>query len=295
MTTKKSSSKSVAHVNHHATSATNEEEVTMSTTNATVTPVVQVTPSNAQAAKQVTPMSTVFIAPPSPTVSLPVLPDDFEPAPPGTFRTVVPRKPELMTLPQAVIDLKNFADYAQVLGGSAPSHDEITECFDLARLWSQARSMSSRWDAYCLVQEGLAWQALRVLAGRLRPAYSLALVANPKLSTKYQGLTTLLSTQNTIAQKAASTRRANKDARAKGLPETHGKVGKSAKRKAANAALAAKTAAAPAATPTQAAGSSVVNAGSATSTPATEAAAGVKAVTAVTAPGATVANGATPS
>jgi len=49
----------------------------------------------------------------------------------------------------------------------------------------------------------------------------------------------LLAAQQVIARKGASTRKANKESRAAGKPESHGKVGKARQTAAAKAALKA--------------------------------------------------------
>lgn len=193
---------------------------------------------------------TVFVSPPPANANIPVPAADYAPATPGEFKNVVPRQSELAAMPQAIIDLNNFSDFAQVFGSTAPSHAEVTECFNLGRDWSTMRQSTSKWDGYCVLQEGYSWQTIRALIARLGPAFQLALMANPALATKYRGLTTLLGAKKTIAQKGASTRRLNKEATAKGEPAIHGVVGKRRLRKAQKAqkaALANSTASPPAA------------------------------------------------
>jgi hypothetical protein len=159
------------------------------------------------------------------------------------------------------------------------------------------RASSSKWDEFCVVQEGLAWQSLRGVTGRLAPAYALSVTADPTLKSKYTGLTLLLNAKKAIAQKGVYTRRLNVLDKAQGKPPSHGRAGKTAQRKAANAALAEKQAAAQAAASAGATSSaaSPATAAAVTDTPAAATTPKPVTVTPVTAPGATIANGATPS
>ena len=72
---------------------------------------------------------------------------------------------------------------------------------------------------------------------RLRPLFDIAVTADPTLLVKLPSLATLLETRTTIAQKGAATRKRNKESKAKGKPQTHGKIGKTRKRAEEKAAL----------------------------------------------------------
>jgi len=115
----------------------------------------------------------------------------------------------------------------------------------MGSLWSSMRLATSEWDEYCVLQEGYAWRAIRATLLRLEQAFLLAAQANPQLVATYPGLSSLLGAKKVIAQKAASTRRLNKAAKANGQPETHGVVGKQRQRKAEKAALASVAPATP--------------------------------------------------
>ncbi len=148
-------------------------------------------------------------------------------------------------LPQAVKDLASFTDYAQTLGATAPAHADVQQSFQVSGQWSAMRQASSNWDGYCVLQEGLSWKTMRAHMDSLRPAFDLAATANPQLVTKYPGLAAVLGAKKAIAQKAASTKRLNKEAIAKGEAPVHGAVGKKRQRKAEKAALASGAAATP--------------------------------------------------
>jgi hypothetical protein len=183
--------------------------------------------------------ATVFVSPPPANANIPLPPKEYAPTTPGRFKNVVPRIAELSALPQALVDVRNFADYAQVFGEAAPSLAEVTEGVSLGSQWSTMRVTTQKWGRYCVLQEGLAWLTLRLLLARLGPVFTIAVQANPKLASRFPGLTALLGAKKSIAQKGASTKRLNKQAKAEGKPEIHGVVGKKRQRQAAKAALVA--------------------------------------------------------
>ncbi len=101
------------------------------------------------------------------------------------------------------------------------------------------RMQTSQWgQIQRVLQEGYSWRAIRAALIRLAQAFLLAAQANPKLVTTYPGLSSLLGAKKAIAQKGASTKRLNNEARAKGEPANHGVVGKKRQRRAEKAALA---------------------------------------------------------
>jgi hypothetical protein len=182
-----------------------------------------------------------FISPPPKGTVMPPVPDDYVPATPGEFASVVPRQVELSALPQAIIDLTNFADYAATLGATAPALAEVTQALRVGAQWSTVRQASMRFDGYASLQEGLAWRAIRPQVASLVLAFALAAKRNPKLLVTYAGLAKFLGAKSAIALKGGATRRANTKAKADGKPEVHGKVGKRRQRAAEKAALLAAT------------------------------------------------------
>jgi hypothetical protein len=164
-----------------------------------------------------------------------------------SYRGVTPSSSELIALPTAVRNLRSFTDYAQIIGATAPPYEEVLQFFVVVSQWSTMRIAASAWDAYCREQEGMGWMTMRTLMDRLRPAFLLAAKTNPSVMTKYSGLATFLGAKKAIASKGVATKKANKESKAKGEPQTHGKVGKAKQRAAAKAALAAQLQAAAAA------------------------------------------------
>src|SRR5580700_8175442 len=118
------------------------------------------------------------------------------------------------------------------MGTSAPSYQETLALVTVGNQWSAMRTASSAWDAYCVDQEGLGWATLRPVMDRLRPLFDIAVTADPTLLVKLPSLATLLGARTAIAVRGAATRQRNRQAKAKGEPQTHGKVGKTRKREA---------------------------------------------------------------
>ena len=188
------------------------------------------------------PTPTTSVAPPPNPNAVPTPPAGFV-APPGSvFTGVRPKKTELAAMPQALLDLQAFANFATVLGPSAPPEAQFAGAVGVAQKWSAARNAAQTWDAYCMTEEGLAWVTLRALMAQVGPAFEWASKLDPSLATQYAGLAAFLGAKKAIAKKGLATKAANKKAIANGEPATHGAVGKQRKKAAANAALAAQTA-----------------------------------------------------
>jgi len=100
------------------------------------------------------------------------------------------------------------------------------------------RTAASAWDAYCVDQEGLGWATLRPVMLSMRPLFEAATKVDPTILVRLPALATLLGARTAIALKGAATRARNEEAKAKGEPQTHGKVGKTRKRAEEKSALA---------------------------------------------------------
>ena len=240
MTTKKIVSH--AHVSHAATSdASTPAEVAP---HATV-PVTPAAAAPASAAPAVSSSATstssrppIDLAAPPANALIPPVPSDYVSESGATYRNVSPKKTELLVLAQAVKNLAQFTSYTQVMGTSAPSYQETLALFTVVYQWSAMRTASSAWDAFCVDQEGLGWATLRPVMASLRPSLEAAMKADPTLAVKIPALVTLLGARTAIAMKGAATRQRNREAKAKGEPQMHGKVGKARKRDEEKAALA---------------------------------------------------------
>ena len=191
----------------------------------------------------------IAASPPPPIATFPTAPIGFAPSPGGNFRAIKPRKSELVAMPDAVVELRSFFEYAATLGKGVPPQADVVQAFDLGSQWAVMRVAAFAWDKYASVQEGIAWTGIRGQMDRLKPAFQLAAAADPTLLTKYPKLAALLGAKKAIAKKGLATKAMNKKAVANGEPPTHGAVGK--KRKAAaNKAIVTAHAAASAPPPT---------------------------------------------
>ncbi|MGO8996874.1 MAG: hypothetical protein ACLQVI_26470, partial [Polyangiaceae bacterium] len=198
-------------------------------------PTVASTPAPTPIASVVLPM----LPAPPPSATIPSPPSGAD-APGGqNYRAVVPRKLELAALPGAVTDLQRCTTYSQIFGTTGLPYTQVLQAFEISNEWSTMRNTTDAWDAYCQTQEGICWGVLRVIMDTLKPAFDVAIAGNPALAATLPNFATLFHAKNVIAQKAASTRRLNKAAVAKGEAPTHGAVGKQRQRAAEKAALAA--------------------------------------------------------
>ena len=193
------------------------------------------------------------IAPPPAGAQIPVVPSGFVPTSGAEFVAVVPRATEMAALPLAIQDLQKFTTYQQTLGGTAPALDQVLDSFTVAYRWSTMRAETAAWDGYCVVQEGVSWRSVRVQMDRLRPAFDLAVVGDPTITTQFAGLASFLGAKKVIAKKGVATRKANKEAAANGEAPFHGTSGKKRKKAAEKAALVATSTTAATATASTAA------------------------------------------
>ena len=244
-------------VSHKPTSAKKKEgDHTMSVESTeSVSPVLSptiastgaaATSTTAASATAKTPLTSLGagLLPAPPDVTIPSPPQGFEPTTGIAYRGIVPWTAELVILPKALQDLARFTSYASVLGTTVPPYSQLVEILTVGSQWSATRAASSAWDMYCRDQEGSAWRLINALMDRLRPAFALAVQGDASIASTYPSLAELLSVKKVNARKGVSTRQLNKQAKAKGEPETHGVVGKKREKRAAKAALAAANAAA---------------------------------------------------
>ena len=210
-------------------------------THATEAPAKAAAPATAAPTLQTPASSTplVYLDMPPADANIPAPPSSFVPGNSADYRPVLPRDAELRALPKAVNDMKNFTNYTQVLGETAPPYAQVLQALIVANAWSSMRTESAAWDAFCASQEGVSWTTLRAQMERLQPSFDLAASGTSNVGTLFPNLATLLGAKKVIARKGASTRKMNKEAEAKGEPQLHGNVGKKRKRAAEKAAYAA--------------------------------------------------------
>jgi hypothetical protein len=215
-----------------------------STTHSTATATESTPPAEAPAGAPV-----VSLQPPPAGATIPVPPSGTVPPGGAHYRAKMPIATELAALDGAIADLKKATGFAQIFGATAPPYAQLLQAFDVGNQWSSMRAKSAAWDAYCQTQEGLAWEAIRAMMDRLRPAFELAASGDATIPATMPGLASLLRAKKARAAKAVATKRANDAAVAKGEPPFHGEVGKQRMKRAQRDALAKANAKAGASTP----------------------------------------------
>jgi hypothetical protein len=239
MTARKIATKSVS---KPTKSNSNKKEVTpMKSTLPASQAAAPANPAPATAA----PPTPLSLALPPPDANVPAPPADFVPTNGSEYNGVQPRKSEQVVLAAAISDVGKIPNYAAIEAVTAIPQAQLVQMLQLGSAWTSMHNKSSAWDAFCRTQEGVAWSGIRVMMTKVKPAFELAMAADPSLRTRLPGLTALLGAQKAIAQRGVSTKEMNKKAVAEGKAPVHGKVGKSRKRSAEKAALAGTTAAPP--------------------------------------------------
>jgi len=172
--------------------------------------------------------STIFVKLPPADANIPVPQKGFVPTNGAEYRAVLPRKAETAVMADAVSEVQRFPEFSQVFGRTVPSQSAATQVLTAAEQWSTMRNASTNWDLYCRTQEGLAWKAARTLLTSMKGAFALASNVDDTLATQNPALVELFGVRGTIAQRAATTRKANRLAKLQGETPTHGKALKKA-------------------------------------------------------------------
>ncbi len=267
MTTKKSATKT-----SETTTQTHEEDDM--TTKKTAAHAATAAPAPATTAVAVASGAPplIFLQPPPADAKIPVAPSGAAQPNASNYRSVIPKTTELAALPAAVENLKRFTNFAQVFALSGLPYAQVLQAFDVGNQWSTMRKATAAWDAFSMMEEGLAWGTIRSLMDRLGPLWDIATAADPSLAATNPALATLFSAKKAIAQKAVSTKKLNKEAIARGEEPTHGVVGKRRQKKAQKALAAAAKAAGLTTTPAVASSPAPAGASPPTAAPAASAA-----------------------
>jgi hypothetical protein len=181
----------------------------------------------------------VLVKPPPATANIPSVPAGAPTTNATDYRGITPKKSELAVLGEVVSELKSSTEYAALFGKTMPSLAFTIQVFDAANQWSLMRNKTDAWDAYSRTMEGLMWLSARGLMTNMKPVFEQVASVNADVGTLFPSLGLLLGAQKAIAQRAATTRKANAKLEANGQAPTKGKVGKTRKRRAEVAAYAA--------------------------------------------------------
>jgi hypothetical protein len=194
------------------------------------------------------PVAFVVQAPP-PTV-IPAVPADFSPVDIAYYVGVLPKASQRTAMTGAVQELKDFTDYGLIFGKTAPPLASVLQAFDIANQWSSLRAKMDTFDVFCQSQEALSWNEVHDYMATMQGAFALAVKSDPQIGKEHPSLVGLFTAQKQIAQKAVSTRKANKELVAQGKLPIKGKVGKRRRSVAAKALFDAANSAATASAPT---------------------------------------------
>jgi hypothetical protein len=195
--------------------------------------------------------SPAFVVdPPPPDATILSVPQGFVPVDITNFRGILPKAQQLAVLAGAVNELKDFPDYADVFGKTAPPYAAVVQAFAIASEWSALRKKIDAYDLYATTEEALAWKEVHDYMARMQPAFELAVKSDASVASLRPSLARLFGAAKEIGKKAAAARKANAQLKAEGKLPTKGKTGKRRRRVAAEALLAAATKTA-AAGPTQ--------------------------------------------
>jgi hypothetical protein len=176
---------------------------------------------------------------PPPPANIPPVPQGFQPTKGAKYRGIRPTKSELVSLPDAIGEIRAFSDWNTTMGKAAYPHDQVVEALDASEQWSTMRNAAHNWDVYCRDKEGTVWEITRGMLTTIGPAFKMAVTADSTLVAKFPNLAAFLHVRNKTAKQAATTRKANAQAKAKGEPAYHGAVGKKRQKKDQKAAAAA--------------------------------------------------------
>jgi hypothetical protein len=153
-----------------------------------------------------------------PTADAPSPPATFDPAAKGSLgRGLNPRYAQVEIAPNVASELlKNSSQYTQQFGDAVPAPGDIADALTLAHGWSAKVRNAEQWQVYARYQEQLAWRHAFSLTDQLEPAYSARRASTPALANQYPSLSQFFDYPKQSAAKAVATRKANRDAKAKG-------------------------------------------------------------------------------
>jgi len=156
----------------------------------------------------VDPSSVPFMSAP-PTVTVPVPPAGFVPVRAVDLKGFRPMQSELASVPDAVMELRTFPNWALVFGITAEPADQIAQRMEVAAEWTALLAQSNDWFTYVKSQEGMAWKDGIESMESLKLPFQLASAANPSLLKQFPALGRLLGAQKVVAKRAASTKKKN--------------------------------------------------------------------------------------
>ncbi len=145
----------------------------------------------------------VYIQRPPPLSEAYTPPPGFQNANPADYRAALPRNLEMATMPDVLVEIRRFADYAAVFGKTAPGLEYVEQTFTAATEWTQTRIHNEAWDKFSRSQEGAAWSDVRRIMKMLAPALALASQTDATIAREFPALVRLFDAKKVIAQRGS--------------------------------------------------------------------------------------------
>jgi hypothetical protein len=107
-----------------------------------------------------------------PVVTVPSAPNGFIPVSAIDLRGFRPMQSELASVPDAILELKKFANYTGLFGITAPPAAQVSQRLHVAAQWTSLLAQSTAWYTYVKSQEGMAWKDALELVAKLKTPFS---------------------------------------------------------------------------------------------------------------------------
>jgi hypothetical protein len=150
-----------------------------------------------------------------PDVTVPSVPAGFVPVNPLDLRGWRPMQSELASLPDAVMELNGFANYAEVFGITAPPASQVSTRLTVAAAWTTLYASTTAWYNYVKSLEGMAWKDALELFDKLKVPFQLAAASNPAMLNQYPAIARMTEAKGLAAKRGTSTKAKDKKAAAK--------------------------------------------------------------------------------
>jgi len=150
-----------------------------------------------------------------PSADAPSPPATFNPAAKGSGRGVSPRYQQVELVPNIVNELAN-KQYTQQFGDAVPAAGDVADALTLAHGWSAKVRTAEQWQVYTRYEEQLAWQHAFTQLDALEPSYAARRTRTPAVAEQYPSLTKFFDLPKESAAKGVATKKAKRDAKAKG-------------------------------------------------------------------------------
>ncbi len=142
--------------------------------------------------------------------NIPSPPAGFVPTNGSDYFGLLPKRTQRLAIIDAVAEIRQSPELADILGRTAPSVEEIANVFDAAAQWSTMRAQASQWDLYCRTHEGIAWTRARAMMARVKPVFNMAVKTDQHVGFVFVGLRRLLNAASDIAHRAVATKKEKK-------------------------------------------------------------------------------------